>query len=231
MGKLRTTIIRASIATVVVGAIAAASVAATATTEPAAVGPSGAPDTQTLAAFGAFDDDSVPGIDADAYARIRQLLPERDESNSSPAQGRLTREDLGPASQGRQLLHLAAGHELSAVRMAAGEICFTTTLAAGAIVTGCNHELNTAGISPGGAWTRSGQVLFGLANDTVETVEIRTNAGVLEPAAMGDNAYLWDSGDAARTTYGTAVRVTHHDGSVDEVTLADEGDARRAPAA
>lgn len=129
----------------------------------------------------------------------------------------LVESDLPPASDGRNLFATSKSR-LSAARLDGGQVCYTYTTDEAA-VAGCAHELNSAGLNPAGTWGDTGHTLFGFADDTVATIDIRTNTGELQRATLVNNGYEWNANDPTRSTYATAIIVSHTNDESSEVAV------------
>lgn len=161
---------------------------------------------------------SLPKMAGSDDSIVKRMLPERPTVNS----GTLIQDDFVP-NRGRILLSTAQDQSLSLTRLGSGQVCFVTHLSKDSTDAGCVHELENGDVSPLGAWTAAGQVLYGIVGDKVHRVQIRTNTGATSEATLENNAYWWDSQSSDRKVFGVALILTNIDGTSNTVLLPDEG--------
>ncbi|MCW2924716.1 MAG: hypothetical protein JWM98_2120 [Thermoleophilia bacterium] len=180
-------------------------------------GSSRGPDVASLRSLAAVDGGDAAPMTATEDDLLRRALP----ASSSDDPNGIGEDDLtGP---GRTLLATSRGERFSATRLRGGQVCWTYSAGGSPIAAACAVELGAGGVDVAGVWDDDGQTLFGLADDSVVRVQVRTNTGELQPAALGRNAYLWASGSPTRAVWADALVVSHRDGTSDTVALPDEG--------
>lgn len=175
----------------------------------------------TPGSFSALSNGNGTRMTPQDYAAIKATV----ESEGAAKSG-VDASTLSTIDKGSVLLDVPAAR-LSAVSLSDRD-CYAVTFPSTEIVTSCPKYFQE-GVDANNSWTQAGHSVFGLMDDSVKSVAVRTNLGTSEDAEMGQNSYYWSANSSSREKYGVELTVVHSDGTANNVNLPIDDKAVKHP--